>query len=174
MRSPKYFNVADDKIGRVTSRLMFVAMCASTLGLIGAGYLYDIFGRKMPIVIYFCSIAIGLYSFPRTAPSIPLLVLVRSILQALNGICLSHPLINDYVKKESRGKAIAMAGFGVMTGEAFGMAVLFEYSKDMEPKRAFFETSLIILAMTVPFLFIVKDPVLKSKSHRRSESDVST
>ena len=140
---------------------MFVATFSSLFAVLISGYLYDLFGRKVLLVIYFVIISISVYLFPRTAPNVGFLVAIRSLLQLLGASCLSNPLINDYVKKESRGKALALAAFGVACGEAFGMAVLFGYSKQMEMKQAFFTTSIVVLAMTLPFLCIVKEPVLK-------------
>ena len=85
------------------------------------------------------------------------------MLQLLGAACLSNPLINDYVKKESRGKALALAALGVACGEAFGMSVLFGNTKQMEMEQAFTIISLAVLVMILPFLCIVKEPVLKQK-----------
>lgn len=43
----------------------------------------------------------------------------------------SHPLINDYVRKSSRGKAVALNGCGVVIGELFTMGILLNFTKEM-------------------------------------------
>ena len=125
LRSPDYFNVEHEVIGRVTSKLMFVSTLLALISVAIAGYLYDIFGRKPLIVIYFIAVAGGLFWLPRTAPNVPALVTVRAAIQMFLATILSHPLMVDYVKQESRGRAIAIGSLGVISGELFGMAVLF-------------------------------------------------
>lgn len=163
LKNPNFFNVSNDRIGRVTSNLMFVATLTALIGVMVAGYLYDLFSRKALITIYFFFLAGLLFLLPRTAPNVPFLVCVRALIQLFGSICLSHPLIMDYVKKESRGKAIALASLGVMSGEVFGMAVLFGYSKQMEANQAFFITSIVIFVMAIPFVYIVTDLEIKQK-----------
>ena len=71
------------------------------------GYIYDIVGRRMTV---FFSVALGAIStifIPYTAPSIVTLICVRiGIITTLSALG-SHPFVNDYVKKETRGRAIA-------------------------------------------------------------------
>ena len=95
------------------------------IAVVIAGYLYDLIGRKFLIMTYFTAIAVLLYLLPRTAPSVPYLVVIRSLLQLCYVSAVSHPLIIDYIKKESRGKAVALSTLGGLIGEVFGMAVLF-------------------------------------------------
>ena len=78
-----------------------------------------------------------LFLIPYSAPSITWLCVCRIIIQiAANGIN-ANPLILDYVKKESRGRAVSMIFIGILLGEAFAVAILLEYSKYLEMTRAF-------------------------------------
>ena len=43
----------------------------------------------------------------------------------------SHPLINDYVRKDSRGRAVALNGCGVVIGELFTMGILLNFTKNL-------------------------------------------
>ena len=81
LRSPDYFNVGSDMIGRASSKLMFVATLAALVSVAIAGYLYDLFGRKPMIVLYFIGVAAGFFWLPRTAPNVPALVAVRAAIQ---------------------------------------------------------------------------------------------
>ena len=108
LRNPDLFDVNDEIMGRVTSKLMFYATLTSLFSVLIAGYLYDLFGRKTLIMINFICVSGGTFLYPRTAPNIPLLMIIRACIQLFGAANLSHPLIVDYIKKESRGKAIAI------------------------------------------------------------------
>ena len=86
-------------------------------------------GRRIPIITAGELGALCLFLTPQTAPSIALLTLVRAFLQICGATLGSHPLIMDYVKQESRGKAAAVQNLGNLIGETFAMSVLFGYSK---------------------------------------------
>ena len=144
------------------------------IGIPISGYLYDLIGRKILLLIYFTASAGLLYLLPRTAPSIVYLVVDRALLQSVLVSAISHPLLIDYVKKESRGKAIALTTLGGMVGEALGMAVLFGCTKELEPKHAFFIASLVIFGVSLPFMCIVKEPVIKHKRIASQDSELST
>ena len=45
---------------------------------------------------------------------------------------MCNPLINDYIKKDSRGKAVAVMGIGVLAGECFSVMVLLSLAKNMD------------------------------------------
>jgi len=52
-------------------------------------------------------------------------------------IILAHPLILDYVKKDSRGKASSFQGVGHTIGEVFAVGVLLNLTVEMKPSYAF-------------------------------------
>ena len=131
---------------------MFIATATSLIAVPIAGYLYDLIGRKVLLLGYFAVIALLLYQIPRTAPSIVYLVVTRSLLQLFLASVISNPLLIDYVKRESRGRAIALLTLGGMIGEAIGMAVLFGCTKQLEPKQAFFIISLVVFSISLPLI----------------------
>ena len=45
---------------------------------------------------------------------------------------IANPLINDYVVKSYRGRAIALNGIGLIVGELFAMGVLLNLTSDMD------------------------------------------
>ena len=70
---------------------------------------------------------------------------------------LGHPLINDYIVKKYRGKAIALNGIGFIIGELGAMLLNFATLNET-PYVTFNVASAIILFFSI-FLFInVKDP----------------
>ena len=75
---------------------------------------------------------------------------------------ISHPLINDYVRKNSRGKAIALNGLGSVFGEVMAMGVLLKLSKTMTYESAFSITGSIIVTWGVYFSLFIKNPDLRN------------
>ena len=71
---------------------------------------------------------------------------------------LANPLVPDYVKRSSRGRAIALNGIGFVIGEVFSMGVLFNLTKSMDYRQAFLIAAGIIFAFAVFLLISVKDP----------------
>lgn len=74
-----------------------------------------------------------------------------------------NPLINDYIKKESRGKAVALMGFGTLSGECFSVIVLFGLTKSMDLYKGFTITSLILLLLGLPLICFITEPIIKAK-----------
>ena len=80
LRDPAYFGVAGDEIGRVTSLTLLVQLAAQALTSIGIGFLYDLMGRRITVILSFVIICTALVLIPLTAPSIVALTLARGLL----------------------------------------------------------------------------------------------
>ena len=106
LRDPTLGNVPADQIGRVTSTTLLFQLIAQTLVCIGAGYFYDLFGRRIMIALSYAMICLALAWIPHTLPSIFHLCMARVLLGIGMQIQLGNPLINDYVHKSTRGKAV--------------------------------------------------------------------
>lgn len=74
----------------------------------------------------------------------------------------AHPLIPDYIKRSSRGKAIALNGVGIVVGEVFSMGILFNLTKSMKYEDAFKVAGGLLFAFSFFFLIAVKDPKIVS------------
>lgn len=74
----------------------------------------------------------------------------------------SHPLINDYVRKSSRGKAVALNGCGVVIGELFTMGILLNFTKDLSYYYSFLISFILIMLFAVFLFFNVIDPDMNS------------
>lgn len=68
---------------------------------------------------------------PQAAPDLSMLIVLRTIQSTFCVLLISNPLIADYIKKDSRGKAISIVAIGMGLGEAFSMTVLFGLSVNM-------------------------------------------
>lgn len=108
LKNPLYFNVEPEHMGRVSNDIMFYSMLLQILFTLIIGYVYDLIGRRYTLfsTIMFASVLSAL--IPYTAPSILLLIGARFGFMLAGCALGSQPLVNDYVQKNSRGKAVAL------------------------------------------------------------------
>lgn len=99
---------------------------------------------------------------PWTSPSVyPWLFAVRVLLGLAAQPIAVHPLVNDYVKKDSRGTAVSFNALAVVFGEIISLGVLFQFTKHLDFETAFFVASLAILGLGLLSLLLLKEPKLK-------------
>ena len=100
---------------------------------LAGGYIYDIFGRQM--TIYYMVIISGfvLILYPIVAPNHSLYIFCSTIFTLVISPISNNPLIQDYVVKESRGKAVSFSMMGLSMGVIMSLSVLFQFTKDMDP-----------------------------------------
>lgn len=125
-------------------------------------YLYELVGRKITIFMSFFLTSILFVILPYTAPNLNNLILVRCLIGVTMAAPLSHPLVPDYVKRSSRGRAIALSGIGFVMGEVFSMGVLFNLTKSMSYKKAFLIAAGVTMCFAIFLLVAVKDPDLRN------------
>ena len=127
LRNDDYFDVSEDRLGRVSSMLVLSGFPCAIVGTFMAGYLFDIFGRRLTLFIAFFMGSIGVSLVPWTSPSIfPGLYSVRICLTLFLSAPAANPLLADYIHKEAIGKAASLVGLGFICGEVVSMAVLFK------------------------------------------------
>ena len=102
---------------------MFYATLISLVPSIFSGYCYDIFGRKILIVVCFAVFVIGLMML-NWMDTISELIACRCLMQTCMFMVHSNPLVMDYVKSESRGFAATIQFLGNGIGEMINMLVL--------------------------------------------------
>lgn len=108
LKDKEYYGVDESEIGRVANDIIFYTLLMQVGFILCVGYLYDLFGRRMTV---FCTLVPGavLTMFvPNAAPSIKLLIVLRIAMVMAISTLASHPFVNDYVNKETRGRAIAL------------------------------------------------------------------
>ena len=160
--SPDHFAVSPDRIGHVNSKVLFAAYAIAFFFTPAAGYIFDLFGRRGPILFsIFANIAL-LFAMPYTAPSIALFVLARTGVSCFNTVLESSPLAADYIKSDSRGTAVALGTIGMLLGEAFGMAILLGLSINMDLNDAYAFAAVILFVMTVIASFTLREPKIRT------------
>ena len=80
LRDPELGNVPANEIGRVTAKTLFYQLLAQALVCIGAGFFYDLMGRRITIAISFLLMSGALFWVPYTLPSIQNLCFARMLL----------------------------------------------------------------------------------------------
>lgn len=142
------------------------------IGTFFVGYLFDILGRRLTLFFSFALTAILLFFVPRMSPVVfPNLVLLRMGIAVTIVPATSCPLMADYLLKEAIGKGAALVGIGYILGEILSMGVLFTLTKNMTPNIAFMTVSIICFCIAIIFLFIVREPLLRTKEKSISKEE---
>ena len=84
---------------------------------------------------------------------------------------MANPLVADYIRKDSRGKAIALVATGMGVGETFSMTVLFGLSSNLPLNQSYQLASVILIAMTFASVFMLKEPELKTNIGNSNSGD---
>ena len=167
LRDPEFFDVNEDRLGRVSTTLVLVGFPGAILGTFGAGYLFDIVGRRITL---FCTFFFGscfVFAIPYTAPNIlPSLVIVRIFITLNLTAPAANPLIADYVHKDALGKSAALIGLGYVFGEVLAMGILFNVTASMTAYNAFMTVSIVGAICSTFFVCIVKEPKLRSSAEK--------
>ena len=152
------FNVPSDEVGQVASDLTIFSLPFTMVSTFFISYIYELVGRKITIFVSFITTAMLFMYLPYTAPNLNHLIAVRCAIGVTMSAPLANPLVPDYVKRSSRGRAIALNGIGFVIGEVFSMGVLFNLTKSMNYKDAFLIAAGLILFFALFLLIAVKDP----------------
>lgn len=122
------------------------------------GYFLDLFGRRKTIITSFAVMTICLAITPYMGSVYPGLAIVRVIFGLCNCSAFANPQVNDLVKSEYRGRAIAFSGYGFVLGEVFSYAVLVNITKNVSYEIGFGIASGILAVLTAVFYFLIKEP----------------
>lgn len=72
------------------------------------GLIFDIFGRKKPLVFGFLMIGIGLIGIPLFKQVFPWFLIMRVLISFGGVFGMAVPLLPDYVQKDNMGKAMGV------------------------------------------------------------------
>jgi MFS family permease len=134
---------------------------------------WELLGRKYTIFISFFLTTFVYVLFPYTGSktnNFALLFVVRCLVAIVMAAPISHPLINDYVCRSYRGKAIALNGIGYILGELGAMGLNFA-TINQKPEVQFIIASIVIGLFSIFFFFAIKDPAmegLRKKLNKRA------
>ncbi|CDW84532.1 mfs transporter [Stylonychia lemnae] len=164
LRHEDYFNVPINQLGTVTSDMMFYMQLSSIILSLFIGYIFDMFGRKIPIFISILVCGFLMACIPQTAPTVyPTLILVRILIGLLMIAPNCHPLVSDYVSKPFRGRVTGYQSYGQIFGEFFTYAVLFNIQME-NFKISYLVVGLFISCLSIPALVMIKE-------HRRTKTE---
>jgi MFS family permease len=155
------FDIPSEKIGQVTSELTIWSLPFSMITTFFVSYIFEILGRRTTLFMSFFLTSIIFYLLPYTAPNYNYLIVARCAIGVTMSAPISHPLIADYINRNSRGKAIAMNGIGLVIGEILAMGVLFNFTKDMSYEDAFKVAATLISCISFFLWYAIKDPDMK-------------
>ena len=156
------FNIPGNNLGTATSDLTVYSLPFSIISTFFISFVFEILGRRLSLFLSFVSTALLYAILPYTAGHYYWLVAVRCMIGVTMSAPLAHPLVADYIHKNSRGKAIALCGMGFVFGELLAMGVLFNLTKDMSIQSAFLIVATCIGCYSGFILLTIKDPDLKS------------
>lgn len=143
-----------------TSNLTIYSLPFGLITTFFISYAFELLGRKFTISVSYLATGVLFILLPYSKPYFWLLAVVRCSIAVTMAGPISHPLINDYVAKNSRGKAIALNGLGTVFGEVFAMGVLLKLSKTLNYEGAFALTGSIIIGYGIFYSIFIKNPNL--------------
>ena len=87
----------------MTSDLTIYSIPFSMITTFLVSYLFEIWGRRITIVLSYILTAGVYFILPYSAPDYGMLMLMRCLIAITMSAPIAHPLIADYVKRSSRG-----------------------------------------------------------------------
>ena len=120
--------------------------------------MYEIIGRRWTIFLSFIFTGIVVTIMPYSAPDMDLLLWARIVLGITMAAPMAHPLIPDYVRNNSKGKAMAVNGLGYVFGEIFALGILFNWTKEFNFYDAFAIAGGLFAVFGIILFFTIKDP----------------
>jgi predicted MFS family arabinose efflux permease len=123
LRKKDMFNIPESEIGTATSNLAAYSLPGTMVTLFFASYAYEILGRRWTLFVSFFTTSGLYYLIPRAAPDYNKLMVIRCLIGVTMAAPVAHPLCADYIQVNSRGKAIALMGLGVVVGEIFTISI---------------------------------------------------
>lgn len=121
-------------------------------------YVYETIGRRIPVSYALLSMNLFIWLMPRVAPNYELLCVLRALIGLSNTLIVGAPLISDYVKQESRGRAVAMGTMAIGISQIFATQCLVPLTLHMNFSDSFSVSALMMLVLTIPVLFMVREP----------------
>ena len=104
LRDPLVYNIPQTDIATVTGDILFYSMPAQLISVLLIGYTYDIFGRSKAVFLMIFTMALCICILPLGAPyAAPYVYIVQNFFSIAYMGSIVHPLINDYICKDSRG-----------------------------------------------------------------------
>lgn len=131
------------------------------VGSIFAGYIFDIFGRRLTLTISLIVCSVLVAAVPWTSPYIlPWLVVIKVAIQLMLCVHVTNPLAADYIEGDALGRGHALSGIGVVVGEVVCLGILFRLTGNLDPKISFAWAGVTGIVLTCTLYFMIKEPDL--------------
>ena len=95
-------------------------------------FIYEMVGRRIPIWYSMLVTNALIFMMPRVAPDFTVLLILRAIVGLNNTLIVAAPLISDYVKLESRGRAVAINTLFIGFSQIFATQLLVPMTQSMD------------------------------------------
>lgn len=115
----EYFGIDKSELGRTTSWILSVTMLVTLIATPFVAFVFEIFGRRLPLMTVMTLSVILIWLIPRVAPNLMCLCALRCLIGLNNTMVNAAPLAVDYVKQESRGRAVTINAVGVALSQLF-------------------------------------------------------
>eukprot|EP00354_Favella_ehrenbergii_P010788 CAMPEP_0170468256 /NCGR_PEP_ID=MMETSP0123-20130129/11507_1 /TAXON_ID=182087 /ORGANISM="Favella ehrenbergii, Strain Fehren 1" /LENGTH=127 /DNA_ID=CAMNT_0010734785 /DNA_START=531 /DNA_END=914 /DNA_ORIENTATION=+ len=83
---------------------------------------------------------------------------LRAVIGLNNTLSMAAPLISDYVKQESRGRAVTVNTLAIALSQIYATQCLVPLTQNMNFDESFTISSLMMLILTIPTLFMIREP----------------
>eukprot|EP00347_Sterkiella_histriomuscorum_P013627 403363997 len=163
LQSKDNFNLTTNEAQTAVNDIIFWSQLLTLIFDLLAGSTHDLLGRKLTIFIGFTIACSAFVVQPWLSAVYPGILICRSIVQiGLSGPA-STPLVADYVKQSSRGKASAYVGLLAGIGVIFGIFVMFGSTKHLPYTYSYAIEAIFTFIIAVFLLFAVQDRKIDKK-----------
>lgn len=131
--NPDYFGVDSKDIATTTSDLNFWTMPPVMVYHLISGFVYDLFGRRVAILITLLLGGIFTFLTPFTAPSIYPWFLIIKILYTMFTQPHTNIFVNDYIQVNSRGKILSLSQVISTLAHIFTIGVIYRHTHHLDP-----------------------------------------
>ena len=168
---PATFNMSPERALSQAAWLIFLSYPFNLLASLLSGYLFVRFGRRRVILAGFLAGITGTMLVPFVKRQIyPSIFSLACCIMVATAVTQNPPLIADYVRPSSIGKAYAMQGLLTLSGTIFAVAVLFGTTKDLEFEQA----ALVVCPVLYLMSFISVCGLKEVKSSTSADEDTAT
>jgi len=98
LQSEDFYDIPDSILGQVTGNVMIWDHLVSAFMLPFATFIFEIFGRRLPVAGVLLSTVALVYLIPVVSPNLKLLIAIRCFISMNKLLMLGIPLITDYIK----------------------------------------------------------------------------
>jgi len=160
LQSP-YYNINDGGVS--VSNLILYSQIYNLFYDLFAGALHDIVGRRAMTISAYFGMSLSFFLYPHAGNVFPNLLLIRILFEHCMVTITTVPLIPDYIKQDSRGKAVAFAFMFSAIGAVSGILVFFGFTRVVSFGWAF-----AIIGIVYSFFWSI--PILCAERHQKRKA----